>query len=95
MLAPGRSLTDYLFPLVLVVFLALYVLGLAAGSAPEMALLRATGGGLALAVLGRVARGILEAAPTPAPARVQPEQRGQHVDVAIDDEAAAGEEAAA
>jgi hypothetical protein len=95
MLAPNRPLTDYLFPMVLVVFLALYVMGLAAGTAPEMALVRAGGCGLLLAVLGRVARGIVEAAPPPAPAAVQPDHRGQRLDVAIDDEASVAEAAAA
>ena len=95
MLAPNRTLLDYLFPMVLVVFLALYVMGLAAGTTPEMALVRAAGCGLLLAVLGRVARGILEAAPAPIPVTVQPERRGQHLDVAIDDDAPAAEGATA
>jgi hypothetical protein len=85
-MAPTRSLTDYLFPLVLTVFLMLYVTGLAAGSEPEMALIRASGGGLLLAVLGRVACGIVDAAPTPALAAAKPDQRGQRLDVAIEDD---------
>jgi hypothetical protein len=91
--APTRPLTDYLFPIVLAVFLTLYVMGLAAGTEPEMALLRATGGALLLAVLGRVARGIVEAAPAPAAAAPQPDPRGHRLDVAIDDDAPLADEA--
>jgi hypothetical protein len=90
--ATTRPLTDYLFPLVLMVFLTLYVMGLAAGTEPEMALIRAAGGGLLLAVLGRVARGIVEAAPVPAPAVARPDTRGQRLDVAIEDDAPDAEE---
>ncbi|HLH25564.1 MAG TPA: hypothetical protein VK066_23840 [Chloroflexota bacterium] len=92
MLAPTRPLTEYLFPLVLGVFLTLYVMGLVAGTEPEMALVRATGGAVLLAVLGRVARGIVEAAPPPAPAAARPDARGQRLDVAIDDDTSAADE---
>jgi hypothetical protein len=89
---PHRSLSDYLFPLVLMVFLTLYVTGLAAGTEPEMALVRAAAGGLLMAVLARVARGIVDAAPTPAPAVAGPDKRGQHVDIAIEDDAPPADE---
>ena len=95
MATPTRPLTDYLFPLVLGVFLTLYVMGLAAGSEPEMALVRAGGGALLLAVLGRMARGVIEAEPVPVPVAARPEHRGQRVDVAIDDDAPAAEEGTA
>jgi hypothetical protein len=60
-----------------------------------MALLRAGGGALLLAVLGRMARGIVEAEPVPVRVAARPERRGQRVDVAIDDEARASEEGTA
>ena len=59
---PGEvkwRLTTLVFPSVLLVFVALYVTSLAAGSQPEVALLLAGGAGVVLAVLGRVAVSIL------------------------------------
>jgi hypothetical protein len=59
---PGEmkwKLTTIVYPAVLLVFVALYVTSLSAGSQPEIALLQAGGAGIVLAVLGRVAIGIL------------------------------------
>lgn len=59
---PGEMkwrLTTILFPAILLVFVALYVTSLTAGSEPEVALFRAGGASVVLAVLGRVAVGIL------------------------------------
>jgi hypothetical protein len=61
-LLPGElkwRLTVVLYPSILLVFVALYVSSLASNIEPEMALLRAGGAGLVLAVLARVAVGIL------------------------------------
>ena len=54
-----ERLTTFLFPALLLIFVALYVTSLASGAAPEMALLRSGGAGVVLAVLGRVALGII------------------------------------
>jgi hypothetical protein len=54
-----HRLTVLLFPAVLLVFVALYVTCLASGLEAEMALLRAGGASLVLAVLARVAVGIV------------------------------------
>jgi hypothetical protein len=75
------DLATLLRPAVLIAFVALYVLGLASGSEPESALLRAILAGLVLAVLGRVALAILERAPEPSEPRT-----GQLLDVSIADE---------
>jgi len=59
---PGElkyRLTLLLFPSILLVFVALYVTSLASSVAPEMALLRAGGASVVLAILARVAIGIL------------------------------------
>jgi len=59
---PGElkyRLTLFLFPSILLVFVALYVTSLASGVLPEMALLRAGGASVVLAVLARVAVSIL------------------------------------
>ena len=59
---PGElkyRLTLFLFPSILLVFVALYVTSLASGVMPEMALLRAGGASMVLAVLARVAVSIL------------------------------------
>jgi len=59
---PGEvkwHLTTLLFPAILLVFVALYVTSLSAGTEPEVALFRAGGASVVLAVLGRVAVGIL------------------------------------
>lgn len=52
-------LTSILYPSILLIFVALYVSGLASGVEPEMALLRAGGASLVLAVLARVAVSII------------------------------------
>ena len=54
-----QRLTTFLFPSLLLIFVALYVTSLASGATPELALLRAGGAGVVLAVLGRVALGII------------------------------------
>src|SRR5581483_10932197 len=59
---PGElkyRLTLFLFPSILLVFVALYVTSLASGVAPEMGLLRAGGASLVLAILARAAISIL------------------------------------
>jgi hypothetical protein len=59
---PGElkwRLTSILYPSILLIFVALYVSSLASGTEPEMALLRAGGASLVLAVLARVAVGII------------------------------------
>ena len=53
------KLTTLVLPSVMLVFVALYVTSLAAGTEPEVALFRAGGAAVVLAVLGRVAVGIL------------------------------------
>jgi hypothetical protein len=61
-LRPGElkyRLTLLLFPSILLVFVALYVANLTAGAEPEMALLQAGGASMILAVLARVAIGIV------------------------------------
>jgi hypothetical protein len=59
---PGElkyRLTLFLFPSILLVFVALYVTSLASGVPPEMGLLRAGGASVVLAILARVAISIL------------------------------------
>lgn len=59
---PGElkwQLTSYLFPSIILIFVALYVTSLASGMQPEMALLWAGGASVVLAILARVAVGIL------------------------------------
>jgi hypothetical protein len=59
---PGElkyRLTLFLFPSILLVFVALYVTSLASGVAPEVGLLRAGGASVVLAILARVAISIL------------------------------------
>lgn len=59
---PGEmtwKLTTIIYPAVLLIFVALYVTSLSAGAQPEIALLQAGGAGVVLAVLGRLAVGIL------------------------------------
>jgi hypothetical protein len=61
-LPPGEmtwKLTAIVYPAVLLIFVALYVTSLSAGAQPEIALLQAGGVGVVLAVLGRLAVGIL------------------------------------
>jgi hypothetical protein len=77
-----------LFPFILTVFVALYVVGLLVGTAPEIALLRAGTAGVLLAALGRLARGLLDAAPAAPNRAAEPRPAGQHLDAAIGDEAA-------
>lgn len=76
-----------LFPFILTVFVALYVVGLLVGTAPEIALLRAGTAGVLLAALGRLARGLLDAAPAAPNARTESRPVAQHLDAAIGDEA--------
>jgi hypothetical protein len=52
-------MTILLFPSILLVFVAFYVTSLASGTEPEVALFRAGGASIVLAVLARVAVGIL------------------------------------
>src|SRR5215210_800560 len=54
-----QRMSTFLFPSILLVFVALYVTSLASGSQPEVGLLRSGGASLVLAVLGRVALGIV------------------------------------
>ena len=54
-----QRLTTFLFPSLLLIFVALYVTSLASGATPELALLRSGGAAVVLAVLGRVALGIV------------------------------------
>ena len=59
---PGEmkwKLTTLVLPSVMLIFVALYVTTLSSGTDPEIALLRAGGVSVVLAVLGRVAVGIL------------------------------------
>ena len=59
---PGElkwRLTSVLYPSILLIFVALYVSSLASGTEPEMALLQSGGASLVLAVLARVAVGII------------------------------------
>ena len=59
---PGElkwKLTTIVLPSVMLLFVALYVTSLSAGVEPEVALFRAGGAGVVLAVLGRVAVSIL------------------------------------
>ncbi|HWP29568.1 MAG TPA: hypothetical protein VNM50_08510 [Chloroflexota bacterium] len=76
-----------LFPFILTVFVALYVVGLLVGTAPEIALLRAGAAGVLLAALGRLARGLLDAAPAASNVVTEPRPAAQHLDTAIGDEA--------
>ena len=64
---PARALVNALFPLLLLVFLGLYVAGLAAGAEPEFAMLRAGLGSVTLAVVGRFATRLLENLPPVVP----------------------------
>ncbi len=54
-----QRVSRFLFPSILLVFLALYVTSLASGNQPEVGLLRSGAASLVLAVLGRVALGII------------------------------------
>lgn len=80
-------LRNVLLPLVLLIFLSLYVLGLTAGIEPEIALLRAGAAGIVLALLARAALWILAIPPRQRPAPEEAEEgKGQHVDVAVGDQ---------
>lgn len=83
---PGDPLR-LLFPFILTVFVALYVVGLLVGTAPEIALLRAGAAGVLLAVLGRLARGLLDAALAASNVIAEPRPTAHHLDTAIGDEA--------
>ncbi len=77
-----RRLSDALLPAVLLAFVALYLLGLAAQVEPELALGRAAVVTLLLAILARVARGVLESLEsTPS----QPGAPSSRLDVTIGD----------
>jgi len=94
MTGPLRKLLDLMFPIILIVFVTLYVSGLVSGAEPELALARAGAASLILAVLTRVATAIAESASRPHEARPDAESSGdgatgRHVDVAIGDEAPA------
>jgi len=54
-----QRVSRFLFPSILLVFLALYVTSLASGNQPEVGLLRSGAASLVLAVLGRVDLGII------------------------------------
>jgi|SoiMethySBSTD1v2_1073268.scaffolds.fasta_scaffold1215246_2 hypothetical protein len=61
-LLPGElkyRLTLLLFPSILLIFVALYVASLTSGAEPEVSLMRAGAASVVLAILGRVAVGIL------------------------------------
>ena len=64
---PSRALANVLLPGLLVVFLGLYVAGLTAGIEAELAMLRAGGASLVLALVGRFAIGLLENLPPAIP----------------------------
>jgi hypothetical protein len=55
-----RRLINLVFPAILLVFVALYVLSLGAGNAPELAMFRAGGASVLLAVLARLGIRIIE-----------------------------------
>lgn len=67
-----QRLAEALLPAVLLAFVALYLLGLAAGIEPELALGRAGGIALVLAVLARIARGVLDSLHEPVAAAAPP-----------------------
>jgi hypothetical protein len=83
----AERLTRLFFPLILIVFLGLYVTSLVSGVDPELALLRSGLAALALALIGRLAIGILEAA-----ARAADEDI---IEVAVADEVGDGDGASA
>jgi hypothetical protein len=60
------ALARLLFPGILTVFLGLYLLGLLSGVDAEPALLRAGGAAIVLAVLARLALGLLDGSDEPA-----------------------------
>lgn len=72
----------YVLPSILLIFVALYVVGVISGAEPEYALLRAGLAALLLAGLSRVAFAILANVPPP-----EPPEPGQQLDVTIGDEA--------
>jgi hypothetical protein len=55
-----RRLINLLFPAILLVFVALYLLSLTAGNEPELALFRSGGASVLLAVLARLGIRIVE-----------------------------------
>ena len=54
-----QRISTFLFPSILLIFVALYVTSLASGNQPEVGLLRSGAASVVLAVLGRVALGII------------------------------------
>lgn len=71
----------WIFPSIVMIFVALYGLGLFNGDAPEIALLRAGAAGIALAVIGRIGLAVLCASPKAAEQAAE-EQTG-HLDITI------------
>lgn len=84
MLSAGPRLGDALFPMIAVLFVALYLMALASGSDPELALARAGFAGIALAVLGRLAEWIISR-DVQRGSRPAPEAAGR-VDIVVGDD---------
>lgn len=76
-----RALTEWLLPGVLMAFIGLYLVALLAGVEPELALGRAAGVAVGLAVLGRAVQAVLN---SPRLDDVSPPKAG--IDITIDDE---------
>ena len=64
---PAHKLVTGLFPALLLVFLGLYVAGLASGMEPDFAMLRAGVASVVLALIGRFPSGLLESLPSVVP----------------------------
>jgi hypothetical protein len=69
---PSRALVNALFPVLLLVFLGLYVAGILAGVEPEFAMLRAGLASVILAIVGRFAIGMLDNLPPAVPVEKDP-----------------------
>jgi hypothetical protein len=85
-----RQAAEYLFPAVLVTFVVLYTAGLLWGVEPELALARAAGVTVLLAIAGRIAQSVLDSPSLdaePEPEAVEPATTGRLLDVTIDEEA--------
>jgi hypothetical protein len=78
------ALMDLVFPVVAVVFIALYVTSISAGTEPEVALLRAGIAGIALAALGRASQWILTNAESTAVAAAN--AAPAHLDFVLDED---------
>lgn len=85
MIGSASQVAGLLYPAVLLVFLALYVTSLLAGTAPELALLKSGGAGLCLALVGRLALRVLEHNPTRSEA-TPGQGAGRKIDLAIGDD---------